>query len=521
MVSTAAQLRLFRLRPRLDTLKIQKLSAPSDFTKLGARLIQISPDVKWLITVRADNRVQLYRIRETESPRRGSQILPKPIDLKRLLRDLTTRQSQLESLGDYNRLITRVAFSADSRILAVADISGYLDTWVLEGHEDLFQEHDLGMNGARASASPSDDHSDDDSDGEDHPVVVLGQHWVRNPSTSLIIKLPAAPLILTFRPSSNEPKKPSANGNVGVHPTRNTPYPRSHDLPNGEDRLLVLTAENQMYEFNVLSGRISDWSRRNPSSVLPQDFRDLRDRAMGAVWDVQRRNERVWLYGVNWLWMFDLSRDLPALEIQPVEPRTMNGEIASKKLKRKSPGNRNNSRPKHDTGAGSKVRDDEIGLGVSVGRKVRKIEGAEAARGQLLNFDTEQSPVSDDEDETLLASASALVHLRRSDGRKEEDDEGESNDENLTNSNTINDDAIPNNQTHTMKRSANHRPSHWHTFKYRPILGIVPLCDGTDDEDEEKGGGSASQSIEVALVERPLWDLDLPPVYHGEHEWNT
>ena len=48
----------------------------------------------------------------------------------------------------------------------------------------------------------------------------------------------------------------------------------------------------------------------------------------------------------------------------------------------------------------------------------------------------------------------------------------------------------------------------WHTFKYRPILGVVPIAADSDD-------GSAP---EVVLVERPSWDLDLPPRFVGTHE---
>jgi U3 small nucleolar RNA-associated protein 4 len=46
----------------------------------------------------------------------------------------------------------------------------------------------------------------------------------------------------------------------------------------------------------------------------------------------------------------------------------------------------------------------------------------------------------------------------------------------------------------------------WHTFKYRPILGMLPI------------GPSAGQALEVVLVERPSWDLDLPARFVGQHE---
>ena len=526
-VSTMAQVKLFRLSPKLGTYKTQKLEGPSELIKFGAKLIQFSPDMRWLATIRADDSIQLYRINDTKTPNRVPQILTKAVNLKRLDRVFATRRTHLESLGDYNRRIIRLAFSADSRILVVADMSGYLDTWVLEGHEDLSQQEETKASAEKASYSSSDESSDDGSDEEKHPVVVFGQHWIRNPSASLIIKLPTAPLILTFRPSSSQSKAVLTNGNVGVHPTRNTPHPHSHDLPSGEDRLVVLTAENQMYEFNILSGKISDWSRRNPSSALPREFRDLRDRAMGAVWDMQRQNERIWLYGVNWLWMFDLSKDLPSIDEESPQPPTVNGGSGNTQLKRKSENSHDDfisARPRHDTGAGSKVRNSEIGLGLNAARKVRKIKGPEAADGQLLSFDQEQSPASDEEAGYSLTTGSTLVNFRRGGRRQDDEDSGEdeeSDHENLPNSNAVNGDALANNDTQITKPSTKNRPSHWHTFKYRPILGIVPLGDETDDETEDGVGEGVSEGIEVALVERPLWDLDLPPQYYGNQEWNT
>lgn len=46
------------------------------------------------------------------------------------------------------------------------------------------------------------------------------------------------------------------------------------------------------------------------------------------------------------------------------------------------------------------------------------------------------------------------------------------------------------------------RTAWWMTYKYRPIFGMVSLDDG-----------------EVALVERPLWDVDMPATYFAGEEW--
>jgi U3 small nucleolar RNA-associated protein 4 len=54
-------------------------------------------------------------------------------------------------------------------------------------------------------------------------------------------------------------------------------------------------------------------------------------------------------------------------------------------------------------------------------------------------------------------------------------------------------------------------PRWWHTYKYRPIMGCVVIGEASNDN-----GGSG---LEVALVERPIWEADLPPRYYGDQEW--
>ena len=511
-MSTMADLKAFRLRPKFGFLKVQKLEIPPEMSRTGAKSIEFSPDMKWLVVVRADNRIQLYRMTEAENPKKAPQFLQTFVKLKRLSRDSITSKWQHGSLGSYDRAIRHVTFSADSKILAVGDNSGYVDTWVLEGHEDLTQENDK-----TKSAGPSASSDDEYSDEEDHAIVILGQHWIPNPSASLLIKLPAAPLVLSFRPSTAQSMRNQTNGNVAVHPTRHNPHPHSHDLPDGEDRLFVLTAENNIYEFNVLSGTLSDWSKRNPRSSLPMEFRDQRERAKGFVWDFCRGNERIWLYGVSWLWMFDLSRDFPPLEDQPnKQGRLKNGDVGAKSLKRirtnDSEDEGRGQRPRLDTGAGSKVPTSELGVGI--GRKIQRIDGSEAVNSRWISLDGEQSIGSDEEEDYVLSNESALVSLRR--GRDEDHAaNGDSGDEL-----DVDGETSPNDKTGVARRADN-KP-YWHTFKYRPILGIVPLGSFSDEEEDEKDNADDDtiKKVEVALIERPLWDVDLPPQYQGNQEWN-
>lgn len=516
-VSNVAELKFFQLRSKPGSIKVQKLEAPLDMNGAGARMIQISPDNKWLATVKTDNSTELHRMIKTDDPRKFIRFIPQTVHLQRLTRDPEKIKSHHGTLGNYNRCVSRLAFSADSRILALADNSGFLDTWVLEGHEDLTQEEIQNPKSIPKSASSDDEDNDEDSDDQGHHNVILGQHWIRNPTTSLLIKLPAAPLILSFRPSSTSSNPLMTESNPGVHSTRHTPNPHSHDLPNGEDRLLVLTAENQMYEFNVLSGKLSDWSRRNPPSILPQVFRDLKDRAMEAIWDVYGQNERIWIYGVSWLWMFDLSRDLPQIDIQESKDLVTNDVNGTKQLKRKREhglqDDASAAQSRRDTGAGSKMATSELSLGI--GRKIRKIngDGSEEAKLITLGQDQEVVSASEDENDYILAEEDdlALRLLPRND---------QSGDSDVDDDTDIDAAASGDDDDRMMKPVGHERPSHWHTFKYRPIFGIVPL-EGEPDDDAGGDVEDRPAGLEVALVERPLWDLDLPPQYYGNQEWDT
>ena len=523
-VATISETKVFYLRQHKletsDALRVQKIDLPQSIARSGAKLVKFSPDSRWCVIVRPENSVQVCRATQSETPKESPRFLPKLVDLKRLPRDPIAPKLQHGSLGNYDRLVTRIAFSADSRILVVGDLSGYLDSWLLEGHEDLTQQDDEPEDDTRSSTSSDDD--DDDEEG--HPLVILGQHWIRNPVASLLPKLGAAPLVLSFRPSKASSSSALSNGNTAVHPTRHNPHPHSHDLPDGEDRLFALTCEHQMYEFEVLSGRLSGWSRRNPTSSWPTEFRQNRDRAMGLVWDTDLGKQRIWVYGSSWLWMFDLSKDLPrvAREEPRFEDEDVNDANEANKLKRKR---RRERRPseikdprKHTTGAGSKIPSGE--LEGRFGREYRKTNnGLDPEDSRWVTMDRESTPASDDEDDDAV-NGSSLAKLRRTLRNEAETNGGNGGDDamDLDNQHPVNGDLA------AVRKEAEGVPAYWHTLKYRPIMGMVLIGCGPDEAshgvDQEGNYDEAPEGVEVALVERPMWDVELPPRFYGDQEWD-
>lgn len=530
-VSTISEVKLFHLRaPRhsnIDGLKVQKIECPANLTAHGVKLLQLSPDLKWLLAIRNDNSVYVHRIVRGSDTISKPEILEKAVELPRLLRNRATPKPRSGTHGDYNRSIIKAAWSSDSRMLVVGDLSGNLDSWVLEGYEDLTLVDERAIQTPkRIPTSDDDDDDDDDSDEESHPTIIFGQHWIRNPQAAGLPTLPSFPLVLSFRPTRSPLPSALTNGHTTVHPTRHNPYPHSRDLPNGEDRLLVVTSLHQVYEFEILSGRLSDWSRRNPPGGLPHDFKAVRDRTMDCLWDIGGERERVWLYGTSWLWMFDLSKDF-SIEQRPSEedsqPEGDSSQLmkANKKRKRYLRRQERKDLMKNSTGAGSKIPDEEVDVGV--GNKIRKTIGPEQSEGQWISLGARESRNQDEDDDgydsgEASGGMSTLVRLRRAPTGNPQGGNHDGGDE------AVNEEPSGNGDV-TVGRTANEGPSDWHTYKYRPILGIVTLGQEavTDDDVTTNGGDDYAPvpGVEVALVERPPWDLDLQPRYNGDQEWET
>ncbi|KAH7079118.1 small nucleolar ribonucleoprotein-like protein complex subunit [Paraphoma chrysanthemicola] len=469
-VSTVTEVKLFQLiQPHVGNrtgLRIRKLDLPA---MSGASHVRLSANGKWLSAIDSANSIQLVRIIRSEDDVE----LPRALDKLQGLRRLPRERSQYTPLdgfsGEYGRTIVHSEFSSDGNVFAAVDLAGYVDSWVIEGHQDsTAPEIDID------EIAPAEDENGD-SDDEDMPtherITFLGQHWIPNPSGHLIPRLDSTPVLLTFRPDSEDGSRPQPNGNPAVHPTRHNPHPRAHDLPGNGYQLLLVSADHQLYLFDVMAGRLSDWSRRNPVSSYPPEYLQLDLPAKGCIWDVTQSQQRLWLYGEKWLFMFDLTKDFSM-------PKS-NGAALSRK--RKWNGHKDNS------GAGDAMSHKE-----RVVTKLRKFDGKQNDDGghaKWTDIDAADEPQESDEGD-FEDDTQPIANMRRS---------------NMETAMVNGAAAKEDNADGTIEKRERSQPW-WHTFKYRPILGILPV------------GGNENQAPEVVLVERPSWDLDLPPRFVGAHE---
>ncbi|RYO95175.1 hypothetical protein DL766_004196 [Monosporascus sp. MC13-8B] len=486
VVSTSSDIKAFHLKSRGDArkeeLRISKVEVPEAAAAQGATRIQVSPDGKWLCLVQEGSKVCAFQLVQDSYSESKPAIHPKAIRLQRIGRKLP-KHIALGGLGQYERTVSHISFSPDSRMLAVADLAGYIDTWVLRDSTQRLQDDiDDSENESASDASGSDN----ENDGSGIPSD--GVRWVRNPNGALIPRLHAAPTVLSF--SNHIP-----DTTIRPQGVRDQEHPDDYIL-------LAITAKPQILLLNPGVGSITAWSRRNPLSRFPVEFRNIRDLVKGALWE----GDRVWLYGNNFLVMLDLTKDI--VEAGP-EGKPSSAMVSAN-------GQRGKKRKRGpDTGAGNKMGVGALGP-TKVVRHVRgqtdeelSLDAPAAAGPDPMDTDAtsgpgeEESDSEDSEDERR----GELALLRGAQGRKRE-------------SEGAGDIAF------------------WCTYKYRPILGIVPLlacCDrpaeegagrvaGNGDTDIAYVNGNGEQPrrrmLEVAIVERPLWEVDMPDRYFADGEYD-
>lgn len=455
VVSTSTNVKAFKLQHQDPVkpvdVKLSTLQVPQKLANVGATKVQLSPDGHWLCAVQQGSRVVAAKVDLPEDVDGSITFQPQVRRLPRLRRN-TPRHILNGGLGSYDRTITHVAFSADSKMIATSDLAGYLDTWVLRGSTKGVQD------GAKAEGDASSSSESDSSEEEGNgPSAQSGDQWVRNPNAKLLPKLPSAATVLSF--SDDVPRGPGfANQGRG-----------EREEEEGDDYLLLaVTSSWNLLAFHPLQGSLTPWSRRHPRKALPAPVQDLLDLAKGVLW----QGSRAWIYGVSFLLMVDMAQDLP----EPAVEADAGDKTAGKQQQQAQGTKRKRTGP--NSGAGGRMEQGSLAPS-QVRRHVagvwEDVDMDDAPRPEDANSD------DDEHDDDMAGADGELAQLR---GRNE------------TNSSTA----------AATGGTGGESKSWWMTFKYRPIFGIVPLS-------------APGQALEVALVERPTWDVEMPESYFGFEQW--
>ncbi|EAQ93452.1 hypothetical protein CHGG_01687 [Chaetomium globosum CBS 148.51] len=445
VASTATDIKIFQLDfskgTQTEQLQIRKVDMLT--AGLAATKVQISPDNRWISWVEEGSKVMVAQVHTTESEVGPTYTISLPHKLHRLRRQIP-KHLLLGGLGSYDRNVTQIAFSPDSRLFSVADLAGFIDTWVLRGPGEGANGTSGGDDDDAASES-SDDSSDEETDD------VAGERWVRNPNAKLLPKLSAAPVLLSFAKTQRD---------------------------DGDYDMMTITAVKTLLVFNPLRGALSEWSRRNTYPKLPAQFRDTRDQVKGAVW----QGHRAWIYGVSSLFMLDLSQDF---DLEKKDSDDKNGQRHGTKRKRGV----------QEGGAGGKMDKQSLAP-----QRIKTALGPDGARWEDVEM-------ADADDQKSVGASSGV------DDDDDDDDTDGGELQRLRDGHGTNGDGAADAEGEEGSKA----PKWWHSYQFRPILGIVPiegvpsLTNGVVPE--------GLPPLEVALVERPLTGEDLPERYFAEGEW--
>ena len=464
--------------------KIRKQDSES-LASQGAKLVSFSPNGRHLLLVTPKNELLLYKIPADTSTKTHCRNFENSVRLTRTERPTEPK----DALGLYSQNISKVAWSTDSTMLASTDISGNIDAWTLvntqtNGTAKSEQGKINGYGNDGHSVSEESDESDDEQLEASSSVDGFSWRLVQ----SRIPKVSSTPLVLSFRPGST---MTTTHDDAAIHTT-------------SCDRLVIITLQHEILEFHARTGKLSDWSKRNPPSQLPLAFSRIKDRIMGNVWDISEQKQRIWLYGSSFLFMLDMNQDLP----QIAHHRDLKRKRSSRNTDRKS-----FSGKKCNSGAGGRAFPfNDFGLADRPHVDESEIDG-QLTEGSDEDKDEDDEDEEEEEENTWQAQDKAptkaldksLLELRRQESgsliqvvNMSDEEKDISGQESMTA-----DEDISN-------RSPGDLP-YWVTFKYRPILGIVALRSENQElaQDRDQNEMTSSSDLEVALVERPIWDLNL------------
>lgn len=512
-VSSMSSIKLFQLRARKSTphsLKVTKLDLDTKLASLGARILQFSNDGRWLCCVTPESRVHIlhFKVQHEDGIAIPTIELPtSSIKLERKERDsTTTKKVSLKDgamgLGeDYDKQIHKIAFSPNGRILAVTDLGGWIDCWERD-------ESETWVSLTKKSSLPR----------LSTPAVAIGFR------PSISIPQPTTPEQLAVEDSITElietpPSTEKATSLQLLHQQQQQLIDETTDSHHG---LFVLTSAHSLHEFDVKEGTLTAWSKRNPTEKLPSRFLTNMDRASGIVFTHDRQKGlRIWLWGASWVWMFNIDRDLVP-EVQKSSSRQRQSTI-----KGTNDGVGGHKRKRTEiaahvgnvvmtSGAGSKIthtRNEQVQI---FGRDQKSNRNTTSVPNLLSLEQTSDDDNDDNHTEEFLIDkahstrfsnsttiSNNLINLETTvpdDDNDNDDQESDAMDIDHESNRTLS-----KTREKSQQSKKNSEKSSWSTNKYRPLMAFLPI-------------GNADERLEMVVVERPMYDVALPPRFEDKRD---
>jgi len=308
----------------------------------------------------------------------------------------------------------------------------------LGGYIDVWELKATTHNGTDKLEDDASDSSDDESiDGKQDDVLDWKKHWTLPGSSSGLPQIKFSIAALSV--------------NTGIKYPQLSTKDNSTKSPTDQYTLLVVTAPFNVLAFNPLTGALCRWSRHNNFVHMPPKMADSVDCIKGIIW----HGPRAWIYGFSSLFMLNLSVDTGVIPT-----------LAKLHRKRKAP----------NSGAGDEVHDEDVRF------KARKVQKTTTAGGKVEKLE-EKSVVAESfegELEFFDYDSGARGELQKLRGSKVDGD-GDGKEVVAVNGTGL---------------SGRRRP-YLETFRYRHVMGVVPLGDPAVGDDPD-------QPLEVAIVEWPF-----------------
>jgi len=406
---------------------------------------------------------------------------------------------------NYASQVHRATFSSNGTLLAVTDLGGWVDCWERD-------ESDTWNSLTDTSPLPR----------LDAPAVAIGfrpSHNVGPPST------PEQLLVedTIDRLDNLPPSTPRATSLQLLHSQHQQIINTTSDKHHG---LFVLTSSHTLHEFDVTAGTLTAWSKRNPSEKLPQAFAKLMDRASGMNFTFEsRKGLRLWLWSTSWVWMFNIDKDLVADKTASSSHHQALVEDKSSNTKRKRSSSFSKSKPEIVlmSGAGSKIPSNAVSSdhlqihGKSL--KHNKANSLLKSRSSDGEHDDDSDEDEEDETEEFLVDVTkstrpslAITNTLIDDSNVMDIDDDDDNDADEENEKTRIEnpdfDSTEKTATALVTRGSSASKGEklsWSTNKYRPLMAFLPI-------------GRADERIEMVVVERPLYDVPLPPRFEDKRD---